>query len=211
MSSYKAARLGVIYNLTVPTQAASPFPALTSQTKHRVWMKPTAVPPAGTPSASINVYRRDGSTRTLENAINSWANDMLQLRYRTATGANLMTFGNADVFYYPEGSDVGIFITSQPITYVAASATGNNNYGSQVIATFRSAGGTVLRLVFNHGIDAQNVAIGLPSGNAGLIALTNWVTGAASPLTAIDGTHAIAGIRFNAGVNEALTNKILRP
>lgn len=213
MFTYKAPRLRITYNMTVATGSGS-GPALTVPTKHQIWAKPSIVPTPGTPTTEIVVLRRDGSTRQLSDWIQNYAFEAIRPRYRLQGGSGFgdLVFGFVDVDYLPENSDDAVWISGQSIDVTGfVQPAGANAYATQLIVTFRTAGGRTAKLFYNHGRSGVGSSVRIPTSDTGIQNFVNYCVSSASCLRGIDGTPLIAGMSWNPGQNEKLWKDFYRP
>lgn len=212
MFNYKAPRLRITYNLSVVTPSSTGI-AGTFSTKHQIWAKPSTIPTPGTPTTEIVVLRRDGSTRTLADWIQNYAAEAIRPRYRLQGGSAYgdMIFGLVDVDYLPENSDDATWIAAQSIDVTGfVQPAGANHYATQLMVTFRTAGGRTAKLNYMHGRSGIGSSIRIPTSDTGIQSFVNYCVASSSCLRGLDGTPFIAGMSWNPGQNEALWKKQYR-
>lgn len=212
--SYKARRYGLEFDLTVLTSTVSLGGARNVTYKHRLWAKPVNAVAVGSPASSVLIETGSGASRTLSDWIENYAFEVIRLRYRIGnTGGNGgIGFGSVQVFEYQENSDVGTFVTSHSYaSNLWVNLTGANNFGNQLINTFRSSNGGIAKCVFMHGIDQPAATRPIPSGDAGIDYYAAFMTSGASCARAIDGGRLVTGMRWNPGQDERAFKRINRP
>jgi len=216
-STYRAAHLEISFNMTVTTGNATPTAVvLTQNPVHRVRMRTFSgtQPVVGTLPSAIDIRLRGGGLKKLDLAIQDYAFNVIRPRYRIGGGASGggISFGSAEVKWFPENSTSAVWITGHSFPWGAwVNAVGANGYANQLIVTFRSGSGRISKLVFMHGIDIPGATRALPSGDAGIDAMVADAVGINSPLIGLDGLPLIIGMEWNAGQNERAWSKFFRP
>lgn len=172
--------------------------------RYNVYVDGTPAP--GTPFSDINVLRRDNSPFALDGEVDDWVALMKDLYNSTA---GIATIDYAELWKYePESFDAS-FISTYPINVAGGSATALSPY-SQVIVTFRSAEGGVMKLNFMETIIAAGARDTLPFSNTTLDAMADAVVAGTVPWVARDGGYPFACIASYPGQNEALFKRRLR-
>lgn len=211
--TFKAATLRLSWLMNVTAQ--SPLVGgglLTQTTKHQIWARPAVVPSPGTDPASILVVEKSGANVALSTAIQNYSFDVLRLRYRIAgASSGDINFGSVTIDYLAEGSDVATFISAYTLVTTGwIQATGQNVLSNQLIGTFRSQSGRIVKLVFNNGITPPSRAVRPPTTDTGIQDFFNRVSGANSIVRGRDGAPIVAPVGWFAGQNEKLWRDVAR-
>ena len=209
--NYKAPRLRLTYRMTVLTGGS--VTGGTYSTKHQIWAVPASVPTPGQDPSSILVLRRNGSTRSLQDWAENYAFEAIRPRYRLGGGSAYghMTLGVCDVDYLEENSDDATWIAGVTFNQTLwTQPAGGNEYATQLIVTFRTAGGRTAKLSFQHGRSGVGTRVTIPTSDAGIQNFVAYCISNDSCLRGIDGQPFIAGMNWLPGQNEALWKKFFR-
>lgn len=184
-----------------------PFSGFTTlQHVARYNLRVEGTPDPGTPFSGINALRRDDSPFALDGEIDDWVTLIKGLW----SSAALTTIDYAELWKYEPLSFDASFVSAYSIAETATSASANANSG-QVIVTFRTAGGGIMKISFMETILAAALPDTLPFTNATLDAVADAVVAGTVPWLARDGTYPFACIAAYAGQNEAVFKKRFRP
>lgn len=163
-------------------------------------------PAPGTAFADIDALRRDDSPFPLDSETDDWV-DLIKGLWNSSAGNSI---DYAELWKYTPESFDATFISTYPIAVTPTSAQANANAG-QVIVTFRTSGGGVMKLNFMETILAAALPDTLPFANATLDAIADAVVAGTSPWLGRDGTYPFACIAAYAGQSEAIFKKRFRP
>lgn len=164
---------------------------------------PDETPSIGTPFSDILVGVRDGLGLNLSDVIDDFVAGMIGIYPSTA---NIV---RAELWYIPEGTFAGTFVSVYDITEVGTAVTGSQ-IAQQTTLTFRSIGGGSGRLQFMECSVAGNNKEAYPYANTAIRAIADYVTAPANPIVARDNTFFFANINCSHGQNERLWRKRYR-
>lgn len=172
---------------------------------HNFFVAPTATPATGELPANIRVQLLGGGDASLPDAVGSYMNFLRNL-YPSSVTMGSWTLWRFATQYQRD------FITSGIHTTTTA-GTGSLLPGQQFTQTFRTAGGSILKLVNLEGsYNAGNLKLQV-AGDAGGDALERYVAfvvSAGSPIIGIDNTFPIQPLFSSFGENESLFRKLYR-
>lgn len=164
-------------------------------------------PDPGTAFADIDVIRRDGSPFALDGEVDDWV-DLMKGLYNSTAGIGVIDY--AELWKYePESFDAS-YISTYPIAVTGTSATAQSPY-TQVIVTFRTNLGGIMKISFLETIITQGAVDTLPFANATLDAMADALVAGTVPWVGRDGGYPFACIAAYPGQNEALFKKRVRP
>lgn len=162
-------------------------------------------PAPGDPFSGIDVLRRDGTPFALDSEVDDWV-DLIKLLFNSGAGN---TIDYAELWKFTPGTFDAAFVSTYPIAVAGTSGSGTVPAG-QVIVTFRSQLGGVMKLNFMETVIAQTTPDTLPFANAGLDAIADAVVAGTVPWMARDNGYPFACIAAYPGVNEALFKRRYR-
>lgn len=166
-------------------------------------VEPTAPPEVGELFPAINVATRSSAPLPLSDVIDDFVAGMIGIYPSTA---NIV---RAELWYIPEGTFAGTFVSVYDITEVGTAVAGSQ-IAQQTTLTFRSIGGGSGRLQFMECSVSGNNKEAYPYANAAIRAIADYVTNAANPILARDNTFFFANINCSHGQNERLWRKRYR-
>jgi len=182
---------------------------VTSQTIQHTARYNCVIPFDPTPGdlfSAIEVDTRDNTGEQLDVAIDAWVALIDGLYYN---GAGAVSFDYAELWKYEEESYDASFISTYDIAVAGASAV-TTVTASQVILTYRTIAGGVMKQSFMEG----NVAIGEidtpPYANTTLEAIRNFTLGGSNWMIGRDNAHPFSAIGAYPGQNEALFKRRFR-
>lgn len=164
---------------------------------------PTGAPDPGDEFSTISIETRKADVMFLSDAIDDFVAGMAAI-YSTAS-----TIIRAELWYIPEGTFAGTFISTYPID-TAGTAVSTANVAQQMTMTFRSIGGGSGRLQFMEPVTTGNGVQSYPYSPTTYNAIADLVTGDGGFIIARDNTFMFANIHLNAGQNERLFRKRFR-
>jgi hypothetical protein len=182
---------------TVP----SGFPALEHTLTFDV--EPTATPEVGEAFSAITVAVRSGSPEPLSDKVDDFVAGLIAIYPATAT------IIRAELWYIPEGTFAGTFISTYPIDEVGVNGTGSQ-VAQQTTLTFRSIAGGNGRIQLMECSLGGNNKESYPYTSASLNAIADLVTNTAGFILARDNSFMFANIHASHGQNERLWRKRYR-
>jgi len=156
-------------------------------------------PAPGDPFSSISVLRRDDSPFDLDGEIDDWVVMMKALFTNQGTAT---TIDFAELWKYEDESFDAEFVSTYPIAVAGTSATATSASG-QVIVTFRTTNGGVMKLSFMETVISPGVVDTLPFANAALDTIADEVVAGTVPWMGRDNGYPFACIAAYPGQNEA--------
>lgn len=186
---------------TVPI---SGFTALQHQARYNLRVDGT--PDPGTPFSGIDALRRDDSPFPLDSEVDDWV-DLIKGMY-SSTGLSTIDF--AELWKYTPGTFEAQFVSTYPIAVTGTTAGTTANSG-QVIVTFRTAGGGIMKISLLETVISSAGPDTLPFANAALDDMADQIVAGTVPWMARDNTYPFACIAAYAGQNEAVFKKRFRP
>lgn len=157
-------------------------------------------PAPGTPFSDIDVLRRDDSPFALDGEIDDWVALIDGLFTSTGTAT---TIDFAELWKYEAESFDAEFVSTYPIAVNGASGTSAVQAG-QVIITFRTTLGGIMKLNFMETVVASGVRDTLPFADATLDAIADATVAGTVPWMGRDGGYPFACIAMYPGQNEAI-------
>lgn len=164
---------------------------------------PSVSPTPGDAFADIAVVQRSGSNMPLDEATDAFVTGMIGI-YPAST-----TIIRAELWYIPEGTFAGSFVSAYAIDEVGVAA-GGSQVAQQSTYTFRSIGGGSGRLQFMESSITGSAKTSYPYGSAAQNAIPDLVTAASNFIIARDNTYMFANIHLSNGQNERLFRKRFR-
>jgi len=164
---------------------------------------PDIVVPVGADFSDIEVLQRNGVTVALDAAIDAFVAGMIGIYPADST------IIRAELWYIPEGTFAGTFVSTYPIDEPGTNVT-DNQVAQQSTFTFRSIGGGSGRLQFMESSISGNGKTSYPYASASQNAIADLVTGLTGFIIARDNTHMFANIHLSNGQNERLWRKRYR-
>src|SRR5574342_603528 len=119
-----------------------------------------------------------------------------------------VTFQNAELWEYTPGTFDAAFRSTKAIG-AAGTGTGTTRDGGQVIWTWRTANGGILKLDLRGSLNAAGVRVALP-GTGDVAARNTYMLASTTPWIARDGSFPVAGLFFAPGQNENAFKKLYR-
>lgn len=174
--------------------------------EHRVNV--ALVPGTPVPGDAMSTYDtvgRDGSNQPLVDFIDNYVAKFLDCY----GGANI-TFGEVELWRFEPSSFDAVFYTTYTVGLTGTVVTAHGLY-RQTILSFRSTGGTFLKLDFRGMIYPAGARQGFPTTFAEINALATFVVAPDTPVIARDNGYAFAALNFLPGQNEHAFKKDLRP
>ena len=156
-------------------------------------------PVPGTPFSGINALRRDDSPFDLAGEVDDWVN--LFKVIISSGGGNTIDY--AELWKYEEESFDASFVSTYPIN-VAGTSGGGVVTAGQVVVTFRTMEGGIMKLNFMESIITAGARDTLPFANAGLDAIADAVVAGTVPWLGRDTSYPFACIAMYPGQNEKL-------
>lgn len=160
-------------------------------------------PEPGTAFVDIFVERRDTTTSNLSTVVDEYVALLIPLF------ASSQTITRAELWHIPEGTTNGQYISSYSIAELGTNGN-DENPAYQGTLTFRSIGGSTMRVQLMEIPLASNLREPYPTGNALLNNIFAYVSGLTSPFLARDNTPPFAPMNYSGGQNEALWRKRYR-
>lgn len=158
---------------------------------------------AGTTFSNVSLQTRDAGLVLLDASVDAFVAGMAGIYPATTT------IIRAELWFIPEGTFAGTFLSVYPIDEVGAAA-GGSQVAQQTTYTFRSIGGGNGRLQFMECSVTGNAVSSYPYGSAAQNALPDLVTPTTGFIIARDNTHMFANIHLCNGQNERLWRKRYR-
>lgn len=171
---------------------------------HRINANLSALGDPGDPFTEFSILRADGSSTGLSNVVGAYLADIAEF---FVTGASIYA---VELWEYEPGTNDATFITAESfsVTGEIAGATVND---SQIIATFRTAGGGTMRLELLDTVVQPQLPDRPPLS---ITAADDWLnvfaTGSGWALGR-DNTYPIALLGLYPGLNSRLEQDRLRP
>lgn len=173
----------------------------------RLNVRVDGTPTPGTPFADIDFLRRDDSPFAADAEVDAWVE---AVKGMWNSGTPLSTWDYVELWKYePESFDAS-FISTYPIGVAGTSASANLD-SAQVIVTFRTQEGGIMKLNFLETIIASGNPDPLPFSNSTLDAVADALIAGTFPWLARDGSYPFAAIAAYAGQSEAVFKKRHRP
>lgn len=186
----------VIYE-TIP----SGFPAMEHTMTFDVL--PVEAPTPATDFGDIDVELRSGSFNTLATWVDSFVAGLIAIYPATATVIR------AELWYIPEGTFAGSFVSTYPIDEAGTNGTGSQ-VAQQTTLTFRSIDGGSGRIQLMESSLGGNNKESYPYGSSSLNAIADLVTATTGAIIARDNSFMFANIHASHGQNERLWRKRYR-
>lgn len=164
---------------------------------------PEGVPVAGDPFEDINILQRNSAPTVLSDFIDAFVAGLIGLY------SGESTFIRAELWYIPEGTFAGTFISAYAINEPGI-AVANNVPAQQLTYTFRSIGGGSGRIQLMEPAVSGNSKTSYPYGSAALNAIPDLITAVTGAIIARDNTFMFANIHLSLGQNERLFRKRYR-
>lgn len=161
-------------------------------------------PEPGTAFGDIDVLRRDDTDWPLDGEIDDWV-ALLADVYNSAN----TEFTHAELWKYDPLSFDANFVSTYPLAVVGTSGSGNAQAG-QVIYTFRTQEGGIMKITLMEAAVAAGNPLGYSSISAAQQAIVDAVQYGSSPWLARDTSYPFAFIRQFGGQNEATFKKRFR-
>jgi hypothetical protein len=174
--------------------------------KIRLSVVNVGTPTPGDPATSIILQKKGGATTTLQAAADlAWG----FLRPFFSTTLNCPSFS---FWRYVPGTRGKDFITSGTITNPAGTG-GTTVAAHEIVMSFRSANGGILKTVLLETINTGSAQTALIPNSAGNIAQkwAAYVLSADSVVFCADDAYPIAALRVSDGENERIWRKLFRP
>lgn len=163
-------------------------------------------PPAGTLATAIDIQKQGGATAKLNVVANQmW--DFLRIAYHTS-----ITCTGYTLWKYVTGTSAKDFVSAGTVTNPAGSSASAATLAWEVIATFRSANGGIMKTVWLEPSltgDNKSTLIANAAGNA----IQRWaayVLSADNAAIARDDGFIVAALRDSRSQNESIWRKIYR-
>lgn len=155
-------------------------------------------PTVGSDPTTVFLETKDGAGATLDDSANAlW--DLIRVFFLPATGASAYTLWKCN----PDNSE-RLFISGGALVHPNGGGTGVVIPSSEVIFTWRSAGGNYLKIeLLEHTIDSQSRAPLLSTGLAPVNALSAFVLGPSSFVMARDRSFPVVAMNASFGQDEA--------
>lgn len=212
---YKAERGRLKWNLTVQIRSGGPAGSTVWEVEHNMWVQFASRPVAGQDADSILLLARSGNSRTAADWIDEYTARVIvnRWRYGPPVGGGGATIGETQIFFYEEESDVAQEITSHAPggEEIWNIPSGNNNFASSAIMTLKGTDNTKTRLQFNHGRTEEGVSSRIPTSDANINLMAEYVLSDASCVRTQSGAAVHIAQRWLPGTNENLWKKIFRP
>lgn len=171
--------------------------------RHTIDVNVNTPPQPGDEFDEIYLSRRNDTGNTLEVITDEYVALLLPLM------ATTQTIMRAELWYIPEGTTNGQYISSYSIAAVGT-AGGDENPAYQATMTFRSIGGSTMRIQLMEVPFSSQLRDAYPTGNPAVNNLMAYVAGETSAFLARDNTPPFAPMNYSGGQNEALWRKRYR-
>lgn len=158
----------------------------------------------GLPFSSYDVHRVGDTPLALDAAIDAYIT-LIKPFFQ-----NTVTFTHAELWRYEPLTFNADFYSTYTINVVGTHASAAYN-GGQLILTFRTLGGGVLKLNYMETSYQMGLPTGLSGAPAAVQALVNFVLSTGNWIIARDTTYPFAFMRQFPGQNEAVARKRWRP
>lgn len=175
----------------------------TIEHRHTIDVNINTPPTPGTEFDQIFVTRRNETGDSLEIITDEYVALLLPLMAVT------QTIARAELWYIPEGTTNGQYISSYSIA-ADGTAGGDENPAYQATMTFRSLGGSTMRIQLMELPFSSQLREPYPTGNSAINNLMSYVAGEMSGFLARDNTPPFAPMNFSGGQNEALWRRRYR-
>jgi len=163
-------------------------------------------PPAGTLATAIDIQKQGGATAKLNVVANQlW--EFLRLAYHTS-----ITCTGYTLWKYAVGTNAKDFVSAGTVTNPAGTSATSPTVAWEVIATFRSANGGIMKVVYlEPSLTGENRSTLTPNaaGNA-IQRLASYILSADNIAIARDDAFIVAALRDSRGQNERIWRKIYR-
>jgi len=160
-------------------------------------------PPPGTVFPDIDYTARNGTVSSFDGWVDALV-VLLQAIYPAATDISF-----AEMWFIPEGTTSGTFISSYPIGVNGTSANPSIP-ARQVTLTFRSIGGGTARCQLMESDSNIDTVEFPPYSYVDYFNIAEYITAPTSPVLARDNTFVFSNIKWNNGQNERLFRKRYR-
>lgn len=171
--------------------------------RHTIDVNIQQPPDPGMPFSDVFAIRRNGTGDSLEVIVDEYVALLLALFSTT------QTIARAELWYIPEGTTNGQYVSTYAIGEDGVNP-GDENPAYQGTLTFRSIGGSTMRIQLMEIPIASNLRQPYPTNNALVDNIFAYVAGPMSPFLARDNTPPFAPMNFSGGQNEALFRKRYR-
>lgn len=178
------------------------FPILIHEQRLNCQIDSAPVP--GETFDNITVLTRSGANIALDVAVDDWL-VLIKPMFGTTT-----EFVLAELWKYAPDSFDATFISSYEILELGT-GVGATQVAGQVIQTFRTINGGIMRLSFMESSIASGVSQTPPFTPAVFNTIADFVTSASNWIYARDNSYPIARFKVNPGQNEALFKRRFRP
>lgn len=179
------------------TTTPSGKPAYQHQAKYNCLMDGTPTP--GGAFSGMNILTRSGLTAVLSTAIDAWVT-LIKPGFSN-TGGNTIDF--AELWEYEPNSFNASFISSYSIA-VAGTGVANPVAGSEVIITYRTGGGGVMKQYFMESITGHGDTDSPPFASATWEGVRNFTIGTTNWQIGRDGNWPFTAINLYPGQSEKL-------
>lgn len=180
------------------------YTVLTRQHVQKLSMDVVAPPNVGDPFSTITAKCRDENVVALNTAADAWV--VVMKAFLKSTEA---TITHAELWKYTTGTFDATYLASYNIS-VAGTSAGVANPSSQIIYTFRSDNGGIMRVVLMDTTVDPGPAQVFADLSAASLAVVNLVNSDASPWMARDNGYTHAFLRFLPGQSERWFKKLNR-
>jgi hypothetical protein len=191
-------------NFPGPYEVRINYVVATRPHQQRLNLRVDGTPVAGVDDfTTIDALRRDDAPFALDGEVDDWV-DLMKVFYNS-TDAD---FTNAELWKYEPLSFDASFVAAYDIGVAGTSGT-STQPASQIIATFRTQEGGIMKINLMDVVTSPGQPITPPYAGS-VAALFNPVVNGTVPWLARDTSYPIAHIRTYPGQNEALFKKIFR-
>jgi len=170
---------------------------------HQLNFTSSSFPSAGDDISTIGATPRSGSDINILTAVNAYL-DLVKPFFNTG-----ISFGGLTIWKYAALSNDRTFITSASLTKSGTNASATQ-VASQLIYTFRTVGGGVLKLNYMETATVPGASVSRGSFTGSADALADFVESTDNWILARDNTYPIIGLAYHPGQNEALFKKRYR-
>lgn len=160
-------------------------------------------PAPGTLFNAIELVMADGTLQTAQAVTDAWV-ALLRPFFSTAT----TDFVRAELWHYEPESFSADYVSAYDIA-LAGSSGGTYVPAGQVILTFRTTEGGVMKIALMESTVAAGISLTPPYGGINL-ALANYVIDENAPFLGRDTSYPFANIAYHPGQNEAVFKRRFR-
>ena len=162
-------------------------------------------PAIGDAFSTILVQPHSGAPIALSTGVDAYI-----LLVKALYAAADATFIRAELWHYTPGTFDSYYISTY-VLGVAGTAAAATFPSGQVVLTFRTVEGGIMRLSLMETVSLSGVTQYAPYGAGSVKNLTDYIIGSTGWILARDTSFPVANYAFHPGGNEALFKKIYRP